>query len=585
MMLIPQPLRTMLEGGKGPAAQMAARLIIDLANVAKVSDFVEVDEAHVSGVSVLTGGYGLRRFLSELTSDINAEVAIPTTLNAAGCDHEQMKEMNIVVPDFLKLQFEIIHAYESLGIYATLSCTPYDRGNQIESSLGAWAESNAVCYANTYSNLITNRESGLSALATALTGWAPKWGLHLKENRKPNMVIHVDCKLEEPTEWSVLGDWISTCMSPELNFPYGPMPLFKGLPVDASFEMKKALTAAAANHGCPMLWIDGITSDPPPLGRIPEIHFTEKCLERRLDELSPTGTVDLIVIGCPQASIGEVRATAAHVRARMELGFQIQNQRLWVFTSAFNYEQLEEEGTVALLTEAGAIVLKDTCPEVTPYNRKKYNHLLTNSMKAEHYLTSGLNRLPTSVARLKDCVAHAFEPSLAHGKQPTLEDRKKELSPTSKTDRQGPCTLEGRSISSQKIWKVRGEALVTDVPLTWLGHVNRETGIIEDESHPLNGHQIDGKVLIHPRGSGSTVAPYVLMGLAYVNRGPLAIISRDVCPLVLPACSLLKIPYAHGFSADPCLEINNGDLIEMRLIKEKVILEVIERVYDRGIHQ
>merc|ERR1711903_184276 len=100
--------------------------------------------------------------------------------------------MNIEYPDFLKYQFEIIQAYSDLGINATLSCTPYDRGNKSEYGIGSWAESNAVCFSNSYTSLITNRESGLSALATALTGWAPLWGLHIEKNRVPN--IHVTVK-------------------------------------------------------------------------------------------------------------------------------------------------------------------------------------------------------------------------------------------------------------------------------------------------------------------------------------------------------------------------------------------------------
>ena len=68
----------------------------------------------------------------------------------------------------------------------------------------------------------------------------------------------------------------------------------------------------------------------------------------------------------------------------------------------------QADGSVAILEESGAVVLRDTCPEVTPYNRSKYNHLLTNSMKAEHYLTSGLNRIPCSVMPIIKCVEHAF---------------------------------------------------------------------------------------------------------------------------------------------------------------------------------
>ena len=130
-------------------------------------------------MSVITGGHGLRRFLQDLSADGDGQVAIPTTLNSAGCDREKMEEMDIQWPDFLEQQFEIVQAYEQLGIDATLSCTPYDRGIEAEAGIATWAESNAVCFSNTWTSLITNRESGLSALATALTGFAPRWGLHL----------------------------------------------------------------------------------------------------------------------------------------------------------------------------------------------------------------------------------------------------------------------------------------------------------------------------------------------------------------------------------------------------------------------
>ena len=180
----------MLAGEHGPTKQKAARLVIDLASTAGASEFVECAHAHVSGVSPLTGGHGLRRFLADLAGDELGTVSIPTTLNSAGCDKEKMTEMDIAEKDFLEHQFEIVHAYSKLGIEATLSCTPYDRSIDIE-GIGSWAESNAVAFSNSYTSLITNRESGLSALATALTGWAPKWGLHLEENRVPNIRVHV----------------------------------------------------------------------------------------------------------------------------------------------------------------------------------------------------------------------------------------------------------------------------------------------------------------------------------------------------------------------------------------------------------
>ena len=169
--------------------------------------------------------------------------------------------------------------------------------------------------------------------------------------------------MEYISDWSVLGDWIGKQIRPEWRMPWGMMPHISGLPDNASFEMKKALTAAAANYGCPMLWADGYTNDSPIFDNYQgELIFTENDLQLRYEELSPKGIVDLVVIGCPQASVGEVRATASYVRSKMENGENIPEKRLWIFTSGHNYDILESDGTIDLLEEAGALVLKDTCP-------------------------------------------------------------------------------------------------------------------------------------------------------------------------------------------------------------------------------
>ena len=131
-MAIPNALAEMLAGNSGPTKQKAARLVVDLAASAGATDFIQCSHAHVSGVSVITGGHGLRRFLADLSGDENGKIAIPTTLNSAGCDRNKFNEMGIDYEDFLKIQFEIILAYENLGISPTLSCTPYERDMEME---------------------------------------------------------------------------------------------------------------------------------------------------------------------------------------------------------------------------------------------------------------------------------------------------------------------------------------------------------------------------------------------------------------------------------------------------------------------
>ena len=574
-MELPERLASMLSGAEGTTRQKAARLVVDLARTAGAQGFIEVNHSHVSGVSVITGGHGLRRFLADLAGE--GSVAIPTTLNSAGCDKRKMEEMDIDYPDFLEQQFEIITAYEKLGIESTLSCTPYDRGIEGEAGIASWAESNAVAFSNSWTDLVTNRESGLSALATALTGYAPKWGLHLEENRVPNIVVDVDCELSSLADWSILGDWIGKQVRPGWNVPFGPMPLIRGLPSYISFASKKALTAAAANYGCAMLWAEGHTESPDLTGNEESLVFTDKDLATRYEELAPKGQVDLIVIGCPQASLEEIRITAAAVRSYSEMGKLIPDERLWVFTSRHNYELAEADGSIGILEEAGAVILQDTCPEVTPYNRNHYNHLMTNSLKAEHYLTSGLNKMPTSVGTIQDCVAHAFNPSLSEGEVTQLQPKAQPQHASAKTHQSGEKTIAGGGLNSQGDWEIEGVAMVTDVPITYLGYVNRDSGVIEEVGHPLDGQAIEDKILIYPKGSGSTVAPYVLMGLIYTDKGPRAIVNRDVCSLTLPACSLLDLPYSHGFEEDPCLAVNDGDKIRVSKDGDKVTLQVLQR--------
>ena len=67
-----------------------------------------------------------------------------------------------------------------------------------------------------------------------------------------------------------------------------------------------------------------------------------------------------------------------------------------------------------------------------------------------------------------------------------------------KTRKEGKVVILGEGLKSQKEWVVEGEALVTDVPITFLGFVNRETGTIEEEGHPINGKSMADKILIFP---------------------------------------------------------------------------------------
>jgi predicted aconitase/predicted aconitase with swiveling domain len=607
--------RTMLAGEQGLARQMGLRLVLDLASMAGATRLVPIGGAHLSGVSPLTGGLGLRLFLARLAADPGPGVAAPTTLNSAGCDERQFDAMRIAEPHFLDHHREIIDLYARLGVRTIQSCVPYEWEGIVAAQSGApvaWAESNAICFANSYCGLRTNRESGLSALACALTGYAPDYGLLDEAARQPNLAVSVTTPLDDPTDFSVLGDWIGKQRRPGWRMPYGPIPVIGGLPEELSHEQRKALSAAAANYGCPLLY----TAEPAAGGDYQDrLTFGPAELARRYEELRPRGPVSLVVLGCPQASLGELAAIARLLRGRRVSADPAAPggpPPLWVFTSAAAKAIAERNGLADAIRDSGALLLENTCPEVVPYDQTWVRAVLTNSMKAEHYIKSGLNGIATAVMRLADCIAVAAgeltleEVAAAEDPLPNPPPKGEGALPPALQGRvmaedplpgpppngegalppalQGRAVMEesgvsfaGRGLLSQGDFTVEGEALVTDTPITFLGYVNRLTGVIEEDDHPANGQSLAGKIAIFPRGTGSSVAPYVLLELHYRGVGPLAVVNSEIDQQTVPACSLEGIPYAYGFDGDVTRGLRSGDRVRLARRGDGVTLELLER--------
>jgi uncharacterized protein len=468
-----------------------------------------------------------------------------------------------------------------------MSCTPYEWEGVVASGPAAWAESNAICYGNSYSGLLTNRESGLSALACALTGYTPKYGLFEAAARRPNIRVTVTAVLRDPTDFSILGDWIGSQRRPEWRLPYGPIPYIEGLPADLSHEQRKALSAAAANYGSPLLYIAGQGETPDLTAVLGNLTFTAETLAGRYADLAPRQPISLIALGCPQASMGELRAAAELMQGRRFTAVPDDGRDLiplWIFTSSANKAIAEKTGLADLIRNSGALLLENSCPEVVPYDPAWVKHILTNSMKAEHYLKSGLNGLPASVMTLADCIAIAAgEKAVEVGEAPssTIDDRRRTTThrpssivyrPSSIVPR--PSSFSGSGLPSQGDFTVTAEAFVTDAPITFLGFVNRETGVIEEEGHPANGQSLAGKIAIFPKGSGSTVAPYVLLELFYRGQAPAAIVNTDIDQQTAPACSLEGIPYAYGVDAAVLSQIPNGATVTLTRRGDGVTLQM-----------
>ncbi|WP_319378743.1 DUF126 domain-containing protein [uncultured Methanocorpusculum sp.] len=107
--------------------------------------------------------------------------------------------------------------------------------------------------------------------------------------------------------------------------------------------------------------------------------------------------------------------------------------------------------------------------------------------------------------------------------------------------------IQGRSIAKGT---GTGPLLITDTPISFLGGVDPKTGIVIDESHPLFGKSIAGKVLVFPYGKGSTVGSYVIYALVKNNVAPAAIINTECETIIAIGAIISEIPTVDRLKGD-----------------------------------
>lgn len=113
---------------------------------------------------------------------------------------------------------------------------------------------------------------------------------------------------------------------------------------------------------------------------------------------------------------------------------------------------------------------------------------------------------------------------------------------------------------------IEGKALVTSEPISFLGGIDPKTGLVTEKGHELYGKSIKDKILIFPRGKGSTVGSYVIYALKKEGNSPLAIINSEAEPIVAVGAIISDIPM---FEVD--LEgVAKGNLIKINAEKGEV---------------
>jgi predicted aconitase len=364
----------MLDGQQGEVVERLFRLLVRLGEIYDAENMIPVGSVQVAGVSYKSIGDPGLEFLQDFAGK-GAKVKVLTYLNPAGMDLESWEDLGFP-GDFAEKQLAIMDAFRRMGIVVAATCTPYLAGNLPRFGEHiAWSESSAVSFANSVIGARTNREGGPSALAAAICGVTPNYGLHLDENRRPQVEVEVEARLNTNSDYGAFGYHVGKLVK-------NKTPYFKGLS-GANTDQLKSLGAAMAASGAVALYhAEGMTPEAALMETegIEKINVTQEDLRETYEKLNTGDLPDIVILGCPHASLREIGTLAGKLTGKHL------DRPLWICTSRMMKEAADLMGFTGTIEAAGGKVVADTCMVVSPIEQMGYKTTGVNSGKAANYL-------------------------------------------------------------------------------------------------------------------------------------------------------------------------------------------------------
>jgi len=375
----------MLDGKQGWLFQVAMRMLTAVGRALDAPDLISVTSTHLVIDGTALGEAG-RDFFERLVAE-GGRFAIPASINTIAVDRNK-QGMTKEERD----QIQMLEACEKMGALPSCSCNPFIQG--IQPGFGehvAWSESATAPYVNSVLGARTNRE-GATAIASALTGLTPRCGMHVDENRHGKMLIQVNSDITGADRYSLLGALAGRLAGDRI-------PVLDGLRKTPSTDDYIAFGAAFAIHGSvAMFHMAGITPEAPNLATafggnaVPSpVIIDDDAMETEHLETAggDAGPVDVVSIGCPHASIDQIRAAATMVErsGAPKSG----DTMFYIHTNRSTFDTANSEGLIDILTDAGARVTADHCSVVSYDRVTAGTRLATNSAKMALFAKSVSN--------------------------------------------------------------------------------------------------------------------------------------------------------------------------------------------------
>jgi predicted aconitase len=393
--MISSEQQAMLDGARGEALQMAMRMLVAVGRSYGTQKLIPAASAHL-GMSITTLGEAGVDMLERFAAG-GARFVVPTTTNVLSLSRGD----STATEEGRQLQDRAQEAVRQMGAIASFSCNPFSQGHV--PSFGqsvAWSESATAPYINSVLGARTNRE-GATALASALTGMTSRYGLHLDAERQATDLFHLDVPLNSLHEYHLLA--AAVCRRSK-----GGVPAITGLGGPIAADKLYGFCAAYATYSNgAMFHLVGITPEAPsltklfPVGTPPAIHIGAMETRAELDRMRgcEPAQAELVVIGCPHASLAQLREVRDILGGRSVCS----GKTILVHTNADIAAAAANEGTLIELQAAGVQVSSDTCIYVGLKRYAPGTILATDSAKMAFLMAS--RGLRTAVASTLECVS------------------------------------------------------------------------------------------------------------------------------------------------------------------------------------
>ena len=397
--------KKILDGEQGDVLRMLMQLLVGIGEAFDATQMIPISSVHITSVGLTTlREVGLR--LIESIANSGAHFKVFTTECCLITDLYQWQELGTPEEEVLK-QIKVVDALRSLGAVLCHTCAPYLVGNIPRCGEHiAWSEAGSVIYANSVIGARTNPESGPSALASALIGKTPLYGLHFDENRVGQFVVRVKTELTDPTEYGALA-LFTGLMHDNL------IPVFVGIPPQGSWDGLKMMSGTLNSESAAKIFHA--------VGVTPEARTEEQALGgqkpvdvidvgmKELDETihslldkATTAEVSWVAIGCPQTSISEIGEVVRLLEGRKVNP----NGALWVYATRPVKALSDRMGLTEVIEKAGGKIVCETCAILHTNQAVKnlgFQSLTTNSTEMAFAVPKLLN-IKVHCGRLKQCI-------------------------------------------------------------------------------------------------------------------------------------------------------------------------------------